>query len=130
MSPPSKPKAHEQTLPQALPSATLFALLSYLHPLGLNEALRWNIIQSFVLDAEFPAHRPEVLAVTRKAQVERIRGLRRTREAVGSLAFREPVETEQVHDHAATASAHTVLVMMMVCGAASCFVRASVLVGT
>jgi hypothetical protein len=98
------PQAEQQLLAQtlALPptNSPLLGLLALTPPLRLAKSLCRDLVQAVVFDAQLAPARPEVTTIGHDSDVERVRGVARTRESICRLARREAVEAEEVHEEA------------------------------
>ena len=114
---PSNPKTKHQLLPKpmSLPSdSRLLRLLTLAPPACLTEPLNGNLIQPIILHAEFLSARPEIAAVADDADVEWVRGVSGTREAVGGFAGCEAVKADELQEKTGVA-ARCVPVRVCVC---------------
>ena len=78
------------------------------------EPLNWNLIQPIILHAEFLSACPEIVAVADDADVEWVRGVSGTREAVGGFAGCEAVKADELQEETGVA-ARCVTVRVCVC---------------
>ena len=114
---PSNPKTKRQLLPKpiSLPSdSRLLRLLTLAQEARFTEPLNGNLIQPIILHAEFLSARPEIAAVANDANVEWVRGMSSTHEAVGGFAGCEAVKADKLQEKTGVA-AHCVMVRVCMC---------------
>ena len=129
---PSNPKTKHQLLPKpmSLPSDSgLLHLLTLAPPARLTEPLNRNLIQPIILHAKLLSACPEIAAVADDADVEWVRGVSGTREAVGGFAGCEAVKADELQEETGVAArCVTVRVCVCVC-VAVCVCRCAAFAG-
>ena len=106
----TNPKSNSQSVPPiplpTLPNVAVHIIFLLSSPLfRFSKPFQRYIIQLFIFHSQLFSFRPEILTIPKKPKIERVRCFPSSCKSIYSLPFREPVESQEVHQETRTTSA-------------------------